>query len=68
MERRCGKKYGSCKMLFRPLWFFFRSLFLRGGIRHGRKGIVQAYMDSIYQMILMAKITERRLEQDGRDR
>ena len=55
-------------MLFRPLWFFFRSLFLRGGIRHGRKGIVQAYMDSIYQMILMAKITERRLEQDGRDR
>lgn len=57
MIRRRHKSYGWIKMLCRPLWFFFRSLLLLGGIRHGRKGIVHAYMDAAYQMILMSKIT-----------
>lgn len=65
MLRRKGKSYGSGKMLFRPFWFFFRSLFLRGGIKHGRKGIVHAYMDSTYQMMLMSKITESKLSDKG---
>lgn len=61
MVRRSGKNYGWLKMLSRPIWFFFRSLLLLGGIRHGRVGIVHAYMDAAYQMILMSKITEQKV-------
>lgn len=58
MQRRRLKKHSVTKMLFRPLWFFLKSFFLQGGVRHGRKGIVKAYMASVYQMILLSKITE----------
>lgn len=64
MKRRCYKKLTVRKMLFRPLWFFMRSLFLKGGIRHGRRGIVNAFMTATYQMTLLSKITEWKLNND----
>lgn len=64
MARRASKKYGCGKMLFRPFWFFFRSIVLQGGIQHGRRGIVKAYMSAIYQMVLLAKIVEKQLAAD----
>jgi len=64
MANRALKKYGCGKMLFRPFWFFFRSLILQGGIRHGRRGIANAYMSVIYQMVLLAKIVEKQLDTD----
>lgn len=65
LKRRGGKSYGWFNMIFRPFWFYFRSLFLLGFIRHGRKGVVRAYMDLSYQMMLMSKIAENKLSQEN---
>lgn len=62
MQRRKNKKFSQSKMLIRPIWFFLKSFFLQGGIKHGKKGIMNAYMASIYQMILMSKITENDID------
>lgn len=59
VERRATKHYGYFTLFFRPMWFFFKLYFFKGGIRHGRKGIVKSYFSAIYQMVLMAKIMER---------
>ncbi len=64
MQRRRYKKISTTKMLLRPLWFFLKSFLLQGGIRHGKKGIVNAYMASAYQMILLSKIIEWRFSND----
>lgn len=57
--RRATKHFGFFSLFFRPVWFFIRTYFFKGGIRHGRKGIVKSYFSAIYQMVLMAKIMER---------
>ena len=57
--RRATKHFGLFSLFFRPVWFFIRTYFFKGGIRHGRKGIVKSYFSAIYQMVLMAKIMER---------
>lgn len=64
MQRRRFKKLSACKMLLRPLWFFLKIFLFQGGIRHGRKGIVNAYMASTYQMILLSKIIEWQFNND----
>lgn len=60
VPKRMSKHYGVGKMLIRPWWFFFKSLVIGGGWRDGRRGIAKAYLDAVYQMILLAKITEAR--------
>lgn len=60
-RKRIGKRYGYMKMLLRPAWFFFRDFVLQGGWRHGKRGILKAYLPLIYQMILMAKIFEQQV-------
>lgn len=58
MQRRKGKKITNAKLLFRPVIFFLKSLIFQGGWRHGKKGMVNAYMAAIYQMILFSKLVE----------
>lgn len=65
MQRRRLKKLSTVKMLFRPLWFFLKSFLLQGSIRHGKKGIVNAYMASAYQMFLLSKIIEWKFNNDS---
>ena len=58
VPKRKNKKYGVGKLILRPAWFFLRSYFMGGGIRNGKKGIVKAYMASMYQIMLLSKLTE----------
>ena len=58
IPKRINKKYGYAMMILRPLWFFVRDYFFGKGYRNGRRGIVRAYMASIYQMVLLSKLTE----------
>lgn len=65
VAKRTGKSYGTVKMLVRPAWFFLRSYIFQGGFRDGRRGIVNAYMKAMYQMALLSKVTENRLNGDA---
>lgn len=62
VPKRRHKKYGVGKLLFRPAWFFVKSYIFAGGFLHGRKGVIKAYMASIYQIMLLSKLTEDSIE------
>ncbi|MGM9841183.1 MAG: hypothetical protein ACI31D_03170 [Candidatus Limisoma sp.] len=64
MQRRSNKRISVITMFFRPMWFFLKSYVLQGGIKHKRKGIIKAYMASIYQIVLMSKILEWQLNRN----
>lgn len=61
VPKRALRSYGAAAMLMRPLWFFLKSYLLKGNIRYGRRGIVRSYFECMYQMALLAKITEYRM-------
>lgn len=61
VEKRGKKKYGLFALLFRPLWFFLRCLFIQGAVRDGIRGIIRAYLASTYQVLVLSKIKEREL-------
>ncbi|MCM1429789.1 MAG: glycosyltransferase family 2 protein, partial [Clostridium sp.] len=62
--KRKGKHFGIAKMIFRPMWFFLKSYLLNGGIKKGKKGVIMAYMDTVYQMMLLGKLTEAQMNSD----
>ena len=62
VPKRVHKNYGVVSMLMRPFWFFFKCYINKGNIRYGRRGVVRAYFESMYQMSIMAKVTECRLK------
>ena len=61
VPKRRNKNYGICKMIFRPIWFFLKSYLFGGGFRDGKRGVVNAYMASVYQIMLLSKIYEDKL-------
>lgn len=60
VPRRKQRHYSSAALLFRPFWFFLRSLLIHGGVLDGKRGIIRAYMAGMYQVVLLAKIQEGR--------
>lgn len=64
ISKHKNKKYGYAAMLFRPFWFFIRAYFIQGSIKDGKRGLVNSYMSSIYQILLIAKILENRLKDE----
>lgn len=64
VPKRIHKNYSTLKMIFRPVWFFIREYFIGKGFKEGRRGIVKAYMASIYQMMLLSKVTEAQLNDE----
>lgn len=58
VPKRAHKHYGMWKMIMRPLWLFIKSYLLGRGIIEGKRGVVKAYMDSMYQMCILSKIFE----------
>lgn len=58
IPKRRARRFSALSMLFRPVWFFIRDYFVGGGWRDGRRGILKAYMTMVYQIALMAKVTE----------
>lgn len=61
--RRVGRHFSKIGMIFRPAWFFAKSYFLQGGFRHGKRGIINAYLAAIYQMTLISKTIEQQYSQ-----
>lgn len=64
VPKRSHRRYGMMSLIFRPVWTLFRSYVLRGGFRDGRRGIVKAYLDCIYQLMLLSKIEEKRIRDE----
>ena len=62
--KRAHKKYGVVKMLFRPGWFFIRSLIFGKGFLDGKRGLVRAYMASLYQIIYLSKLYENSIKNE----
>ncbi|WP_295727685.1 glycosyltransferase family 2 protein [uncultured Muribaculum sp.] len=58
--RRRFRNFGYMSFLFRPLWAFIRTYFIRGAIRDGRRGLIRSYLEAYYQIMMMAKVTEYR--------
>ena len=64
-ERREDTKahnYGVWALFYRPFWRAFRNYFLKGGWRDGKRGIIRAGMDAVYQFVLVAKAIEAKIK------
>lgn len=59
VPKRLKRRYSALSLLFRPWWFFFKMLIIRGSIRDGRRGIIRAYMEMMYQVALLGKHLEQ---------
>ena len=59
VEKRVGKRYGTVKMLFRPMWFFIRNYIFNMGFLDGKRGLVRSYFAMLYQIAFMSKIYEQ---------
>lgn len=57
--KKAHKKYGTWALLYRPAWRFFRTYFIMGGIRQGRRGLIRAYMDAVCQVFIVTKMMEK---------
>lgn len=66
VPKRMNKHYGTMSFLFRPLWFFLRTLIIGGAYKDGRRGIINAYMAMIYQIMLISKVTERQIRESNK--
>ena len=60
VEKKLGKGYGACALLWRPAWRFFKKYVMDGGFRMGTRGLIRALMAAQYQFVLIAKIIEKR--------
>ena len=64
LARRRDKKYGVGALLGRPLFRFFKSYLLKGGIRDGLPGLIHALLDARYQFLLVSKLIMERKKKD----
>ncbi len=62
VPKRMHKNYGMFSLFFRPVWFFLRSFFVQGGWRDGKRGVLRGLMSSQYQIMLLSKLQEQKLE------
>ncbi len=58
-RKSTGQTVSWSKMFFSPLFRFIKVYFLKGGFRYGKVGIVQAYQDAFYKLLVMAKMIEK---------
>lgn len=63
LSRRRRKNYRVWALLSRPMFRFFKSYVLKRGFLDGKAGLIHAILDSIYQVVIVAKIIE---ERDGK--
>lgn len=65
VDKKAARGFGVMALFFRPLWAFIRSFLIHGGFRNGCRGLLQAVQWAIYQQILVSKIIEKRLREQG---
>ncbi len=57
-----ARNYGVWALFYRPFWRAFRNYFLKGGWRDGKRGVIRAGMDAVYQFVLVAKAIEAKIK------
>ena len=67
VEKKRDKRYGIAALLYRPFFRFFKAYILKGGIRDGKAGFVNACLEGFYQFILVAKVIESRCQKSMDD-
>jgi len=65
---RTGRNPSGVRILFTPLWAFFKAYFLRGYIRYGIDGVIRSYIYAFSRLIRVAKARERFQEENQRKR
>ncbi len=60
MPRRRSKHYGVGALLTRPFFRFFKSYFIKRGFLDGKAGLIHAFLDAIYQTVIVSKLIEER--------
>lgn len=58
VEKKRHRQFPIAKMLFRPVIFFLKAFVLGGGFKHGKRGVINAYLAAMYQMVLISKVVE----------
>lgn len=64
VSKKIGRHFSVIKMLFRPVAFFFKSYMAGGAFRHGKRGVISAYLSAIYQMLMISKVVEKQIKTD----
>lgn len=61
--KKANKRYGAFAFVFRPTHRFVKNYFIKGGFRDGIPGFVYACLESLYQVVMMGKLYEKKLKQ-----
>jgi len=65
---RKGRNPGAMRILFTPIWAFFKAYVLRGYIFYGLDGVIRSYIYAFSRMIRVAKAREKFQEQAYNER
>jgi glycosyltransferase involved in cell wall biosynthesis len=61
--KRANKNYGAGALLWRPFWRFFKAYVMNGKWKYGTMGLIDSMITAYYQFLLVAKIIEKRINQ-----
>lgn len=61
IDKRKDRNFGVGALLFRPFFRFIRAYIFKGGFRDGLPGLVFAYTESLYQVMFVTKIIEKKV-------
>ncbi|MEY4880425.1 MAG: hypothetical protein RJB62_1894 [Pseudomonadota bacterium] len=61
---RKGRNPGNLRIIFTPIWAFFKAYILRGYIFYGVDGVIRSYIYAFSRLIRAAKAREKFQEQD----
>jgi|WetSurMetagenome_2_1015567.scaffolds.fasta_scaffold07621_3 glycosyltransferase involved in cell wall biosynthesis len=59
-KKAMRKHYGFKSIFFRPIWFFFRTYFINGGFKDGKRGFIRCVLNATYQFVFISKVIEKR--------
>lgn len=61
VERRIDKTYNLWHLIVRPFFRVFKGFVLKGGYKDGCPGLIYAFLMGTYQLMIVAKIIEKRI-------
>jgi hypothetical protein len=56
---RKGRNFGALRIIFTPLWAFFKAYILRGYIAYGVDGVIRSYIYAFSRLLRAAKAREK---------
>ena len=65
VPRRRKKNYGCMALIYRPMFRFFKSYFIKRGCLDGIPGLIHAVLDAEYQFYIVAKLLEEKHNKKG---